>query len=149
MPRWIPTSKGASSLPQSSGGASAGMCFGFGPTAAGQAMARATMAVVLVVVALFLAFVLVPEAVVARAGATWDAAGSPTAARENCFKAKARSGGASGRRLGGGSGHKRAGMRDRCGRGRGCQSNSGFHIFTRVSGCVVHNMCVRFSVAQE
>jgi hypothetical protein len=89
MLRWIPTSKRASSIPQYSGGASAGLCFMFRPTSAGQAMARVTMAVVSVVVALFLAFVLVPEAVVARAGATWDAAGSPAAARENRFKAKA------------------------------------------------------------
>jgi hypothetical protein len=89
MSRWIPTSKGASSIPQSSGDASAGLCFGFGPTAAGQAMARVTMAVVLVVVALFLAFMLVPEAVVAVSGEAWDADGSPAAARVNRFKAKA------------------------------------------------------------
>jgi hypothetical protein len=85
MSRWIPTSKGASSIPQSSGGASARLCFGFGPTATGQAMARVTMAVISVVVALFLAFVLVPEAVVTGAGAGWDAAGSPAVARVNRF----------------------------------------------------------------
>jgi hypothetical protein len=47
------------------------------------------MMVVSVVVALFLAFMLVPEAAVARAGTTWDAAGSPAAARVIFFKAKA------------------------------------------------------------
>jgi hypothetical protein len=52
-------------------------------------MARVTMVVVSVVVALFLEFMFVPESVVAGARATWDAAESPAAARANCFKAKA------------------------------------------------------------
>jgi hypothetical protein len=89
MLRWIPISKGASSKgasPQSDVGASEGLCFGFGPTLVATA-ARVTMVIVLVVVVFALVFMLISEAVVPGAVSVWVTAGSPSAARENMFKA--------------------------------------------------------------
>jgi hypothetical protein len=78
---------------------------------------------------------------VAGSGATWDAAGTKSTARVNRFKANAEDWAVP-------VADYQAVVAD-YGRGRGHQSNSGFHIFTRVSGCVVHNACVHFSVVQE
>jgi hypothetical protein len=93
-------------------------------------MVRVMMAVVLVRVALFLAFMLVLEAVVPVGKATWGTSGSPEAARANSFKAKADD--------------RVMPVADDQAVSVGAERA---HIFMRVSGCVVQNVCVRFSVA--